>query len=63
MGATNFLLGELRSRIGAPRNEESYVICRSTQRAYYATRILVQNGYQTRYISGGLLSRTMLKTR
>ncbi len=33
------------------------VICRSGQRAYYATRILLQNGYIARNLSGGMLSR------
>ena len=29
-------------------------------RAYYATRILLQNGFKARAISGGMLSRSML---
>jgi len=29
-------------------------------RAYYATRILLQNGFKARNISGGMLSRAML---
>ena len=37
-------LSELRSRLGElPRDREILVFCRSAQRAYYATRILVQN--------------------
>jgi rhodanese-related sulfurtransferase len=36
------------------------VFCRSAQRAYYATRILMQNGFKARNISGGMLSRSML---
>jgi hypothetical protein len=35
----------------------------SAQRAYYATRILLQNGFKTRNISGGMLSRSMLMTK
>jgi rhodanese-related sulfurtransferase len=34
------------------------VICRSAQRAYYATRILLQNGFKARNISGGMLARS-----
>ena len=36
----------------------SCVICRSGGRAYYATRILLQNGFKARTLSGGMLSRT-----
>ena len=60
-GAVNIPLGQLRSRLGElPRDREIHVICRSAQRAYYATRILLQNGFKARSISGGMLSRAML---
>ena len=60
-GAVNIPLGQLRSRLGElPRDREIHVICRSAQRAYYATRILLQNGFKARTISGGMLSRAML---
>ena len=39
-----------------PRDRDIVVICRSGQRAYYATRILVQNGFDARVVSGGMLS-------
>ena len=59
-GAINIPLGQLRSRLGElPRDRELLVICRSAQRAYYATRILLQNGFNARNISGGMLSRAM----
>jgi len=59
-GAVNIPLGELRSRLGElPKDREIYVICRSAQRAYYATRILLQNGFKARTISGGMLSRAL----
>ena len=46
--AFNIPLGQLRARLGElPRDREIHVICRSGQRAYYATRILVQNGFQS----------------
>jgi NADPH-dependent 2,4-dienoyl-CoA reductase/sulfur reductase-like enzyme/rhodanese-related sulfurtransferase len=59
-GAVNIPLGQLRSRVGElPRDREIHIICRSAQRAYYATRILLQNGFNARNISGGMLSRAM----
>ena len=58
-GAVNIPLGQLRSRLEElPRDKEINVVCRSGQRAYYATRILLQNGFQARNVSGGMLSRT-----
>ncbi len=47
-------LGEL------PRDREIHVICRSGQRAYYATRILLHNGFAARTIAGGMLSHANL---
>ena len=59
--AVNIPMGQLRSRLGElPRDREIHVICRSAQRAYYATRILLQNGFKAKNISGGMLSRAML---
>jgi rhodanese-related sulfurtransferase len=59
-GALNIPLPELRTRLGElPRDREIHIICRSAQRAYYATRILVQNGFKAKNISGGMLSRAM----
>jgi len=63
-GAINIPLGQLRSRLGElPRDREILVICRSAQRAYYATRILLQNGFKARNLSGGMLSRAMVAER
>jgi NADPH-dependent 2,4-dienoyl-CoA reductase/sulfur reductase-like enzyme/rhodanese-related sulfurtransferase len=63
-GAVNIPLPELRARLGElPRDREIHVICRSAQRAYYATRILLQNGFKARNISGGMLSRSMLAAK
>lgn len=57
-GALNIPLPQLRARLDElPRDREILVICRSGQRAYYATRILLQNGFQARNIAGGMLSR------
>ncbi len=61
-GAVNIPLPELRARLGElPRDREILVICRSAQRAYYATRILLQNGFKARNLSGGMMARSMLR--
>jgi rhodanese-related sulfurtransferase len=58
-GVLNIPLPELRGRLGElPRDRKILVICRSAQRAYYATRILLQNGFQASNISGGMLARS-----
>jgi NADPH-dependent 2,4-dienoyl-CoA reductase/sulfur reductase-like enzyme/rhodanese-related sulfurtransferase len=56
--ALNIPVGQLRARLGElPRDREIDVICRSGQRAYLATRILLQHGFKARNVSGGMLSR------
>jgi NADPH-dependent 2,4-dienoyl-CoA reductase/sulfur reductase-like enzyme/rhodanese-related sulfurtransferase len=58
-GAVHIPLPMLRSRLGElPRDREIHVLCRSAQRAYLATRILLQNGFKAKNISGGMLSRS-----
>lgn len=58
-GAVNIPLHLLRARLEElPRDQEIQVFCRSAQRAYYATRILLQNGFKAKNISGGMLSRS-----
>jgi NADPH-dependent 2,4-dienoyl-CoA reductase/sulfur reductase-like enzyme/rhodanese-related sulfurtransferase len=60
-GAVNIPLGGLRSRLDElPRDRQIHVVCRSGQRAYYATRILLQNGFDAKVRSGGLLSHAIL---
>lgn len=60
-GAVNIPLPELRARLGElPRDQEILVFCRSGQRAYYATRILVQNGFKARNLSGGMMSHSVI---
>ena len=57
-GATNIPLGQLRSRLNElPPDQQIHVICRSGQRAYMATRILLQNGFKAKNVSGGMLSK------
>jgi rhodanese-related sulfurtransferase len=61
--ATHIPLGQLRARLGElPRDRDILVICRSGGRAYYATRILVQNGFNARTLAGGMLARTHAST-
>jgi rhodanese-related sulfurtransferase len=59
--ALNIPLPELRELLGElPRNRPIFVFCRSGQRAYYATRILRQQGFEAFNLSGGTLSRSAL---
>ena len=59
-GAVNIPLPELRARLGElPRDHEIHVFCRSGQRSYYATRVLLQNGFTARNIAGGMLTHSM----
>ena len=61
-GAVNIPLGQLRTRLGElPRDRAILVICRSGTRSYYATRILLQNGFKARNLVGGMLLRSQLK--
>jgi rhodanese-related sulfurtransferase len=58
-GAVNIPMGQLRARLDElPRDREILIICRSGQRAYYATRVLMQKGFKARTLAGGMLSRT-----
>jgi NADPH-dependent 2,4-dienoyl-CoA reductase/sulfur reductase-like enzyme/rhodanese-related sulfurtransferase len=55
--ALNIPVSQLRARLGElPRNREIQVFCRSGQRSYLATRILLQNGFEAKNISGGMLT-------
>jgi rhodanese-related sulfurtransferase len=57
-GAVNIPIGQLRARLSEiPRDRDIHVICRSGQRAYYATRVLLQCGIRARLLAGGMLSR------
>ena len=62
-GAVNIPLGQLRARLGElPRDREILVVCRSGQRAYSATRMLLQKGFIARNLSGGMLSRAQVES-
>ena len=57
-GAVLIPLTEFGRRLGElPRDRNIHVICRSGGRAYYATRVLLQNGFNAKTIAGGMLSR------
>lgn len=59
-GAVNIPLPQLRARLGElPKDREIKVFCRSGQRAHYATRILLQNGFKVSNLTGGMLTRAM----
>jgi rhodanese-related sulfurtransferase len=53
-GAVNIPLSQLRDRLDEiPRDRRIVVYCQAGQRAYYAYRILVQNGYEAINLCGG----------
>jgi len=56
-GAVNIPLDDLRENMGAlPREREILVYCRVGLRGYIGTRILSQNGFQARNLSGGIVT-------
>ncbi len=60
--AVNIPLNDLRSRMDElPRDREIWTHCRVGQRSYYAARILAQNGFKVRSLTGGFISFTQWK--
>jgi NADPH-dependent 2,4-dienoyl-CoA reductase/sulfur reductase-like enzyme/rhodanese-related sulfurtransferase len=56
--AINLPLPQLRSRLQElPRDREIWLYCGVGQRSYYATRILLQNGFRAHNLSGGFKTR------
>jgi rhodanese-related sulfurtransferase len=54
-GARNLPLEELRGRLDElPRDREIQLVCGVGQRAYYATRALLQRGFRVKNLSGGM---------
>lgn len=52
--AINLPLSQLRSRYAElPKDREIWIVCAVGQRAYFATRFLMQHGYRARNLSGG----------
>ena len=61
-GAINVPLHTLRKKLTElPRDKEIMVYCASGLRSYIATRILLQNGFTAKNISGGILVYNMRK--
>jgi len=53
-GAVNIPHGKLRARLDElPRDKTIHVFCRPGQRSYFATRMLLQNGFDVKNISVG----------
>ena len=53
-GSIHIPLTELRARSdNLPKDKEIVVYCQTGQRSYFASRILVQKGFQVRNLSGG----------
>ncbi len=60
-GARNLPLEELRGRLGElDKNRPVWLICAVGQRAYYASRALLQRGYDVRILSGGMQTHATL---
>ena len=63
-GAINLPLPELRNRLEElPRDREIWLNCGVGQRSYYASRILLQNGFAARNLSGGFTTYKHFRTR
>ena len=61
-GAVNLPLSQLRKRIDeVPRGRPLWVYCAAGQRAYYAQRLLMQQGWDVRNLSGGFTTYTLLR--
>jgi len=60
--AINLPLSQLRDRYAElPKDREVWLSCGVGQRAYYATRFLLQHGYRPRNLSGGYTTYQALK--
>jgi NADPH-dependent 2,4-dienoyl-CoA reductase/sulfur reductase-like enzyme/rhodanese-related sulfurtransferase len=54
-GAINLPLEELRGRLGElSKTQDIWLVCGVGQRAYYATRVLMQEGFRVHNLSGGM---------
>jgi rhodanese-related sulfurtransferase len=60
--AINVPLSQMRSRyVELPKDRDIWICCGVGQRAYYATRFLMQQGYRARNLSGGYTTYKALK--
>jgi rhodanese-related sulfurtransferase len=56
-GAVNIPVDELRARLAEfPRDRPIAVFCQGGQRAYFATRVLLQKGFDAANVGGGYLT-------
>lgn len=63
-GAINIPLTELRDRLDElPRDRELLLYCTVGQRSYYATRVLLQNGFKVRNLPGGMQTWRTIRPR
>ncbi|HEY8528512.1 MAG TPA: FAD-dependent oxidoreductase [Paenibacillaceae bacterium] len=63
-GSHHIPMDELRERLHElPRDKEIWVYCQVGQRAYYAARVLAQNGFTVRSLSGGYRSYAIAKSK
>ena len=60
-GAINLPLNQIRRRLHElPRDREVWLYCGVGQRAYYATRVLMQNGFRVKNLAGGFRTYKLL---
>jgi NADPH-dependent 2,4-dienoyl-CoA reductase/sulfur reductase-like enzyme/rhodanese-related sulfurtransferase len=63
-GAKNIDVNELRNRLGEiPKDRPVTAYCEVGQRAYYAQRLLSQNGFQASNLSGGIQTYNLWQRR
>jgi NADPH-dependent 2,4-dienoyl-CoA reductase/sulfur reductase-like enzyme/rhodanese-related sulfurtransferase len=60
-GAINLPLNQVRQRLDElPRDREVWLYCGVGQRAYYATRVLMQNGFRVKNLPGGFRTYSLI---
>ncbi|MHA1611262.1 MAG: FAD-dependent oxidoreductase [Promethearchaeota archaeon] len=62
--AIHIPLEEIRTRLGElDPNKEIWLYCQAGQRGYYAARILMQNGFTVKNLSGGYKAYTIIQEK
>ena len=62
-GAINLPLDHIRQHLAElPRDREIWLYCGVGQRAYYATRVLMQNGFSVKNLAGGFRTYNLIAT-
>jgi NADPH-dependent 2,4-dienoyl-CoA reductase/sulfur reductase-like enzyme/rhodanese-related sulfurtransferase len=62
--AVNIPIDEMRDRLDElPADKEIWLVCEVGQRAYYATRLLLQSGFQVKNLSGGMRTYSTIHNR